>query len=301
MRSIVGFYRSLFQKKSLIILTLFLSIYGVKAQSYQQQRRQIFGYNIILNGLVAGVGGVINKSHEEKILNAFGRNFLKGAIGGIITYTAKFEVYQLRNPENYWIAPLDRAFYYIGNSIVYNASLNKSIFDSYRCQFYLFNIEIHLKRKFKVTPRISLLSLASLGTFFILQDHLNFKNSIKYGLFYFNENKKYIYSREGLGLNNAIEIAAHPPDTIIDFKYEVIAHEMIHTFQFPDYISISNYMKKSFQGVKSTDKYKKWSRYFYLDGPFFPILYVIYPKPNYQIFYEYEANHFSTRKFIERK
>jgi hypothetical protein len=293
-----GFAR--FEAIALVIL-LFMNNSRACSQSYHQQARQIIGYNILLNGFVGGIGGVINKSHHEKTLTVFGKNFLKGALGGLITYAAKYQVYQLRDPGKYWVAPLDRAFYYIGNSMVYNASLNRSIFYSYRCQFYLFNFELQFKNKFRVIPKISLLSLASLGTFFILQDHFDFKNSLKYGVFYFNENKKYVNSREGLGLNNAIEIAAHPPDTTQAFRYEVIAHEMIHTYQFPDYISIRNFFHQNFQGTKSTEFYKKWRKYVYVDGPFFPILYVIYPKPNYQIFYEYEANHFSTRLYIDRK
>jgi hypothetical protein len=292
------------QRVFFVFVILFPGINKITAQSFHQQSRQIFAYNILLNGLVGGIGGVINKSKGEKVLGAFGRNFLKGSLGGLITYTAKYEVYQLRNPEKYWVAPLDRAFYYIGNSFVYNASLNRGLFSAYRCQFYLFNIDIHFKGKCRVFPRISVLSAASAATLFLVGDHLNLKNSFKYGLFYFNENKKNNSTRYGLGLNNAIEITQYPTDEHgkmrIEWRYETIAHEMVHTFQFPDYISISNYMKKSFQGIKSKERYKKWSRYFYLDGPFFPLLYVIYPKPYDQIFYEYEANHFSTREFVPR-
>jgi hypothetical protein len=287
-----------------VLVSVFLGINKTTAQSFHQQTRQVFAYNILLNGLVGGIGGVINKSKEEKFLKVFGRNFLKGSLGGLITYTAKYEVYRLRNPEKYWVAPLNRAFYYLGNSFVYNASLNRSLFSAYRCQFYLFNFDIHFKGKFRIVPRISLLSVASVSAFFIFGDHLSFNKSIKYGVFYFNQNKKNLKTRMGLGLNNAIEITPYPLNVYgydgDSWRYEMIAHEMIHTFQFPDYISISNFTRKSFQGMKSKDGYKRWSKYFFLDGPFFPLLYVLYPTPNYFNFFEYEADHFSTREFIDR-
>jgi hypothetical protein len=293
------------QKMLLAFVVLLLSINQTAAQSFHQQSRQLFGYNIILNGLIGGIGGLINKSKEENILKVFGRNFVKGSLGGIITYTAKYEVYQLRNPERFWVAPLDRAFYYLGNSFVYNASLNQNLFSAYRCQFYLFNFDFYFKKKIRIVPRISLLSVASVSAFFIFSDHLNFKNSLRYGVFYFNQNKEHLNTRVGLGLNNAIEITPYPLNVDgykgDEWRYELIAHEMIHTFQFPDYISISNFMRKDFQGIKSKDRYEKWSKYFFLDGPFFPLLYVIYPAPNDRNFFEYEANHFSTRQFIDMK
>jgi hypothetical protein len=289
------------EKLILMIVIFFFCISQVKAQSFQQQSRQIFGYNVILNGVIGGIGGVINKSKEEKILRTFGRNFLKGALGGVITYASKYNIYELRNPEKFWMAPINRAVYYLGNSFVYNASLNQGLFNTYRCQFYLFNFNVQFKDKFKISARLSVLSMASFGTFLILGDHLNLKNSLNYGVFYFDENKKYIYTRDGLGLNNAIEISAHPPDVDESFRYTVISHEMIHTYQFADYFSISNFTKQSFKGIKAKENYIKLSKYFYLDGPFFPILYVIYPKPYYDIFYEYEANHFSTREFVDRE
>jgi hypothetical protein len=278
----------------------FLGLNSIEAQSYHQQKRQLFTYNVLLNGFIGGIGGVINKSKGEKPLVVFGRNFLKGALGGMITYQAKYQLYQLKRPENFWYAPLIRAGYYVGYSFTYNASLNRSIFNSYHSQFYLFNFDMQFKGGVRVLPRISVLSALSAGGFVVLGDKLDLKNSLRYGLFYFRQNGKYELIRDGLGLHNSIEIISEDQKSFTpDLKYSAIAHEMVHTFQFPDYFSISNLYAPSIKRATRSNGYRKLSNYFFLDIPYFPLLYVFQNKYR-ENFYEFEAYHFEMRSYVER-
>jgi hypothetical protein len=288
---------------SCVLLIILFFVQPSRAQSYQTQSRQIFATNILVNGFIGGVGGMINRRNDENLLKVFGKNFLKGSLGGAIIYTAKYETYQLTNPDKYWVAPLDRAFYYIGYSFVRNASLNQSLLNSYHCQFYLFNFDIQLKNKFKILPRISILSTYSLAYFCTLNDHFNLKNTLKYGVFFFDENSKYFQKRGGEAFNNVVEI--FPEDKSVDyftkFHYRTIAHEMVHTFQFPEYFSISSFANPYFQKYKSKKIYTTLSKYLYMDIPYSQLAYICMPKPKYyENYYEFEAEHFARRRYLER-
>jgi len=292
--------KNVYRKKilgTLLTFILFINFTNTQAQSYAQQSRQLFVYNVLLNGCIGGIGGAINKPKNEKFIRAFTRNFLKASLGGAIMYEAKYMVYPLRHPENFWMAPLIRAGYYAGYSFTYNASLNKSLFDSYHCQFYLFNFDVPIKGKNRMITRISVTSTLSAATMFIIGNKLNLTNSLKYGVLYFDQNKKYYKQRDGFALSNCIEvISKREKDYSSQKRNTTIAHEMIHTFQYPDYFSITNMYYPSIPNIK-TKKIYSLKKYIFFDVPYFALLYAL-PTPARKNLFEFEAYHFEQRKYI---
>jgi hypothetical protein len=295
-----GFKKSTF-KSSLIFFLLFLLIDSRGySQNYHSQTNKIFTYNILLNAVIGGVGGAINKKSNESIFKAFGKNFLIGSLGGLIKYTAKQETFSLRYEELSPYAKPNRLFFYFGQSMVNNASLNRSILHSYTMQLYGVNLDFQLKEKFSVKTKLSVLTLTSLCHFFANGDRFNLNRSLEYGLFYFDQNPKKDSKEGGEALYNAISIAVNSVSSYPMFNN--IPHEIIHTYQFSDYFLISNiFYPKSFTKLKSLNTFKFIDKYFLIEVPYFGLFYLLQPKPvHYKNFYEFEAEHFSTRSYIPR-
>lgn len=269
------------------------------SQNYKIQQNQVLVYNIILNGAIGGIGGTINKQKCEKYYTAFARNFLKGCAGGGIKYIAKHDVYSLTYSNRTYIAKGNRLLYYIGYSIVQNASLNREIWHSFYCQFYGANMEFTLKNKFHFKSRISVSTLFSLSYFWLTDNSLNIQKSLEYGLFFFNQNPKYNLIRAGSANPNAMAIRMDHINP--DFRQSVIAHEFIHTYQFPDYYPITNFFRPLLKNAGSNKLYKNLSRFFFLEIEYQSLIYAVQPKPvHFGNFFEFEAQHFATRQYIPR-
>jgi len=272
-------------------------------QSYQSQQTQIFAYNILLNGIIGGIGGAINKKQDEKFLLAFGKNFLKGSLGGLIKYTAKYETFYLGWHDKRYLAKPNRLFYYLGYSFVYNASLNRKLTHSYHCQLYGANMEFIFEKDFHIRGRVSLLTLSSLTIAIAEGHHFDLFKSIEYGLFYFDQNAKYDSAFFGRALHNVIII----PSSIYRGNpwrsphYFTFPHEIVHTYQSPDYFPISNWFNQSLKKIKEHKSYEFLQKYVYLDIPYHRVLYLLQPQPKYyKNFYEFEAQHFAMRNYIDR-
>ncbi|QHT67563.1 hypothetical protein GXP67_13460 [Rhodocytophaga rosea] len=271
------------------------------AQSYAQQQRQIAAYNILLNGCIGGIGGVINKKKEDKALAAFGRNFLKGSLGGLVKYTAKSSLYALPEKNRALASFANRAYYYLGHSFTMNASLNRELLHTYNIQLYGIDLNIQLTDDVKIQPRLSLLT----SYYFLLtitnKHTFNLSNSIKYGVFYFNQHPKYNYSSDGNAFQNTIIL--NPLS--LDYN-STVSHELVHTYQFPDYYLISNFGKPWVNKLNTYKIYKSLNKFLYMDISYIQLLYNL--KPNFlttsahyfKNFYEFEAQHFATREYIMR-
>lgn len=260
-------------------------------------------YNILLNGCIGGIGGVINKKKEDKALAAFGRNFLKGSLGGLVKYTAKSSLYALPEKNRALASFANRAYYYLGHSFTRNASLNRELFHTYNIQLYGIDLNIQLTEDVKIQPRLSL----STGFFFLQKviegNRFNVGKSLKYSVFYFDQHDKYLYNSVGGALQNIITINRSALDVRI-----VVSHELVHTYQFPDYYLISNFAKPLSNKLDTYKIYKYLSRYFYMDISSYYYLNYYLLQPNfstnspyyYHNFYEFEAQHFANRRYIDR-
>ncbi|MBL4716765.1 MAG: hypothetical protein COC01_00230 [Bacteroidetes bacterium] len=279
----------------LVFLSILLIAYFTKSsysKTYSSQQYQVLSYNLLLNGIIGGVGGAINKKPNEKTWTAFRKNFLYGCLGGSIKYFAKYDIYDLRGESNgFWAKP-NRLNYYIGHSIVHNASLNRKIWSSFNCSLYGLNIELFFKDSFYVKKRISTLTLYNLVYTISIGNKFNIDKSIKYGIFYFDMNPK--ISDAGYGDHNVISISSRSVTS-------VLPHEILHTYQHPDYILINNCFNHSFKRVRESKLHEIFRKYFYLDIAYMSMLYQVQPKPtHYKNFYEFEAQHFATRSLVNR-
>ena len=132
---------------SLVLLFLLTQVVSSTSQTYRSQQTQILTFNVLLNGVIGGIGGALNKEKGDKLLPVFAKNFLAGCIGGSIKYVAKYDSYNINyDPElgnnqkfsgNAW---LDKFIYSAGYSIVHNASLNQKPWESFQVNILGINL-----------------------------------------------------------------------------------------------------------------------------------------------------------------
>jgi hypothetical protein len=296
-------------KKMLLLACLAFSV-RPQAQTFRIQQNQVLAYNILSNGLMGGIGGLINKKPGEKWHKVFLRNFGKGCLGGIVKYSAKTQTYYLRFPQNNFLALPNRLYYFLGHSMVMNASANKKLFSTYYCNLLGIDMRWYIKdRAMDVKPLEARLSVQSaISVFGMIHEgqHLDIYRSLEMGMFYFELDTNYRHPIAGLvsGISgfNTIAIATYGNSVAQSFA---IPHETVHTYQYYDMFPLRNlvyprYMEKP---LMKNRVYTRLSKYLVLDfeSYIYSGLYTIQPRPlHYRNFYEFEAEHFSGRQYIPR-
>ncbi len=89
-------------------------------------------------------------------------------------------------------------------------------------------------------------------------------------------------------------------------KFHYIAHEIIHQFQFDQYQSLNSYLIPIGQKFKLKGVENVFSKYVYLDIPYFWLGYSIKGNNHslltyYRNFYEFEAESLSSNKFVKTR
>jgi len=297
---------SLFGKWSIILPLLILS-YEMKAQTYRTQQNQLLAYNIISNGLMGGIGGMINKPKEVKWHKAFLNNFGKGCLGGLVKYSAKRNTRYQANENFNFLALPNRLFFFAGHSMVMNAALNKKVFDTYYLNLY--GADIRYQRKDNNKPpfhvKLSLMSVVSFVDFTIQKHTFDLYRSLEMGIFYFDMDPDYQLDGvlvDGIAGNNTIGIKKHSNQWTVS---NVIPHEIVHVYQVYDFFPITNiyyseYLEKPLSKYGFYTKLQKYMA-FDFDAAYFSAAYLFQPVPaHYKNFFEFEAEHFSSRNYIKR-
>lgn len=301
MRYIAFFSRIKITIMIAVVTATFLPVKN-QAQSYDTQRNQILAYNILLNGVVAGVGGAIHKSPGEKTWKVFLKNFGKGSLGGLVKYSAKYQAYYLRYADNTFLAHPNRLFFFFGHSMVMNASLNQKLMSKYYCNLYGMDMVMNFENKDDkfLQARLSIATVVGFANFLIVGHEWDLYKSLEYGLFYFRMNpyeKKY----GGFATFNCISIHKNAAGEQL---YRVIPHEFVHTYQFYDFHPVSNLYTPAMKvKYEKYGIYRTLSKYLKADYEvcFQGALYLIQPKPRYyKNFFEFEAQHFNIRSYIKR-
>lgn len=255
----------------LFYLFLLLVLLGVQQTKAQNNDSQAAIYNISLGGFFGGFGAIINKKPNEKIGKVFIKGLWQGSLGGLVTYKSKKLVYDFSNSGDFKDAWGSKILNSIGNSIIHNAASNTNFWEKWYLNFGFNRLEFSLKNKFKVQYKIMPLSLlatavsASNGNF-------DFRNSIKTGHFifktnYINGNSEFHNSEQpakGSASLNNINLLNNLSQEI---ERKVIAHEIIHIYQYNDFSNINPVFNKPKQLFLNNDNkvvrfYTKW---FYSD------------------------------------
>jgi hypothetical protein len=293
------------------LLTCLVFSLRPQAQTFRTQQNQILAYNILSNGLMGGVGGLINKKPGEKWHKVFLRNFSKGCLGGLVKYSAKTQTYYLKFPQDNWLALPNRLYYFLGHSMVMNASANKGLLSTYHCNLLGIDMRWHIKDKAAdvqaLEARLSVQSVISVGWMMHLGHHPDLYRSLETGLFFFDLDTNYRHPVVGLvsGISGFNTIAIRNYGYAGGVQSFAIPHETVHTYQQYDVFPLRNLLYPRYleKPLMKNKVYNKLSKYLVLDfeSYIYTGLYSLQPKPlHYRNFYEFEAEHFSSRQYIRR-
>lgn len=293
--------------KIILIIILLTFCKTSLGQNYRAQQNQLFAYNILTNGLMGGIGGVINKPIGEKWYSAFISNFGKGCLGGLVKYSAKSQTWYLRSQQNNFLMIPNRLFFFAGHSMVMNASKHKGLFDTYYLNMLGADIRWNIKKTENLKPLQVRLSLQTLGSFALMAiegGKLDFYRSLEMGQYYFIADTNFVNSLNTdayagfntMAVRNAIYHGGRP---------NPIPHEIIHTYQGYDFFPITSFYYDRFleKKIMKIKWCKSLSKYIVLDIDdfYFITAFFLQPEPqHYGNFFEFEAEHFAGRYYIYR-
>lgn len=279
--------------KFLIILLLFPAIIFS-----QHQERKVLIYNIGFGGLTAGAGAVINKKKGESAGKNFIRGFWQGSIGGLVNYSAKKSIYGIDKNKNFGYALPARLLSCAGNSIIQNAALNEPFLRNWSLDYFFFRFDFSAaaEKKFRVRvlPESIIASAAALS-----KARLDINTTLLTGIMSF-KTKRLIANERGLhdGVNYGRAFIFY--DTAS--KYHIVSHEIIHEFQYREYMVFNTYFKPAVSKMNIPRLKKLFTNYIYPDVPYFGLFYMVEGfHPHEQLFrnyFEFEAERFATNKFV---
>ncbi len=233
----------------------------VSSISYAQNNyRQAATYNVGTNLLFGGIGAIINKQPNEKVGKAFLRGAWQGAVGGYLVFESKRLIYKYGESGKYSYAWTSKIVNATGNSMIQNGASNNPFGREWYINFGFNHITINTEEKPKIGYQIMPFSLAYGTLYPLLEYKFDFKNTLRTGQFIFEADK--IKSNlagtgdvNGLAITNSILLE--------DYYSALIAHEIIHTYQYEDLAKINVLFKKPKRDWLNNDNkvvklYRKW-------------------------------------------
>lgn len=273
-------------KQIIIVLCFTLCL-----NSYSQQSEFEIGlYNVGLGGFGGAIGAVINKKPNEKTGKVFLKGFLQGGIGGYLVYESKNFILKVSDNNKLEYAWGAKFINSIGSSIIENASLNQDFWNIWHFNIGFNRIEVHTKNKIKIKYKIMPVALLLTGIY-AYGNKFELEKSLKTGEILFSVSKNFKHAGATWGKLILID------ESWLD-KNDLIAHEIIHSYQYEDFNFVNTFINKPKLELLNKSKLgEKLNNFFYFDlqAPIFGGLYLLEKGGNnyYDNFFEYEAGFFS--------
>lgn len=294
--------KALKTQKLVIYCLLMLSTFQLTAQSdnFKSQRVRMAAFNIGVNGLLAGIGSLINKKSNENSLKTFCNGFYKGAIGGTISHVGLSMSHLVQTKENIAYAWPARFVNSMGSSIVQNAAENNKMFERLHFNLYIVRLE-YLPYKKKFTTRLftsSIYGILAVGR----GSRFGLGKSLKSGILYFESDDGFKFSfGSGRGTGQVSSIGMQSNLEGENF-YRIYAEEVAHIEQYDRKVAGNAFLTKLDSKWKENSKfYNKLSKYIYFDlnGPLFWVAYGLENgNGKCNNFFEQEAVNYSNRRVL---
>lgn len=220
--------------------------------------------NIGINGLVGGIGALINKKPSQKIHKVVFKGFGQGCLGGTFQTIGKSLTYQIGAKQNLsygWAARITNS---IGNSITQNAANNDNFWEHWHFNLGVIRFDYSVKNK-KFRARLFPSSIFGIITA-AKQAELDLKSSLQSSvLIYKRDGFVSLLGRPALGFG-VVSSIAYDRNIQGQQYYELMAHEMMHILQYENLVWINPMLKKVDAQLKlSNTIYKNLSKYLYFD------------------------------------
>jgi hypothetical protein len=258
--------------------------------------------NIGLGAIVGGLGAIINKKPEEKTGKVFLKGLYQGAFGGYLVFESKRLIGKFAETENYAYVWPSKLVNSAGTSIIENAALNTNFWEVWHLNIGFNRFQFYTKDKFKVDYRIMPFSLGA-TVYGFTQGNLNITSSLKTGNFVFEldeiRNNRDGFIIDGIAIANVILYKFD--ETSILSKEQILAHEIIHVYQYEGFSGFNTYLDKPTKKLNS--KFKSLNNYhkiFYTDFNFLIDGSLAIINPNFETnFLEREARYFVNNRVMD--
>ena len=262
-------------KSLLIMIALATLCLNVTAQTYKQQRIQVASFNIISSGITGAVGTLIHKKSSETKGHALLRGFAKGSLSGLVILAGKEITGYARVAQRYDYILCGKLTHAVGASMLENTATNEKLFYNLGIDFG--PVRFDTKRGVRFQPFASgcLVAIAMLSRGF------NLRLTLLSGTPIFNYKPKPGFNALTLANSFSFDNKAYVNTGKYNNKYNVISHEIIHTFQY-----------RESQAITHMIGFNK-SKHIYWDVPFNFINWYIGDLSNkeyYGNYYEMEAH-----------
>lgn len=282
-----------------LLLLLHLNVFA------QHQERTVFVYNVVFGGITSGIAAIVNKPKEVNWKKAFLKGFWQGDIGGLLNYTGKKTLYLVnKNQKDIYAWPA-KLLHAAGSSIMENAALNAPFLQNWNIDYWLvrFDFSFGVQRKFKVRllPEavVATIIAARYGMFDLV-------TSLRTGEIIFKTDKVLDLPNAPLASGVTFGRAIVYVDTPQSYytKDRILSHEIVHRYQYNEYQVFNAWLNPVAGKIKSKSLRTIFSKYVYLDIPYFFLPYYIngrHTDPHYyRNFYEFEAERFATNAYVPR-
>ena len=282
-----------------LLLLLHLNVFA------QHQEQTVFVYNVAFGGITSGIGAIINKPKEVNWKKAFLKGFWQGDIGGLLNYSGKKALYLVnRNQKDIYAWPA-KLLHAAGSSIMENAALNTPFLQNWNIDYGLvrFDFSFGTQRKFKVR----LLPEAVVTTIIAVKyGKFDLGTSLRTGEIIFKDDKVLDLPNgplaSGVTFGRVIVYVDTPQSYYT--KDRILSHEIVHRYQYNEYQVFNTWLNPVARKIKSKSLHSIFSKYVYLDIPYFFVPYYIngrHADPHYyRNFYEFEADRFATNTYVPR-
>lgn len=209
---------------------MFQNIYAQKSN----QKIELFTYNVIFSGLTAAIGATINSPKKENKKRMFLKGFWQGSVGGVLKFTGKEMLYLVNKKNNLAFAWPAKLLHSAGLSITENAAFNNPFLQNWNINIAAFRIDFSIGNT--NTTRIRFLPESIFASYWASQaGSFNLVKSLSTGSIIF-QNKNQILitigneNFEGVSWSRALVIGKDWIGT-----NTIIAHELVHEYQFNEY------------------------------------------------------------------
>ncbi|WP_019039201.1 hypothetical protein [Psychroflexus tropicus] len=273
--------------RQIIIVFFFMNYLLIHSQPNEFE---IGIYNVSLGGIGSGIGAVINKKPNEKFLKVFTNGFLKGSVGGALIFGSKKMVSQIYIEEKLeynWPAKVLNS---LGTSIIENASSNRGFLEQIHINIGFNRIEFYPNEDFRV--KYKLMPAAFVTTFVSAIDSKPEWNlMLRSGEVIFSTNESNLNNLNAQALLTSFKVRESEIK-----NYSVLAHEIIHLYQYNDYNFVNPYFNNYTDKLSMANNFIKSYIYWDFNSIVIGGLYQlenINRSNYYDNFYEYEAAFFS--------
>lgn len=276
---------------NVVIVFFLLSMMTMKSQNTDFEMAT---YNIGFGALVGGVGAVINKKPSQKLGNAFLSGVLKGSLGGYLIFESKRTIRKIASTENLEYAWPAKIVNSLGTSVVESAARNDGNWNRWHLHIGFNRIELDLYDKPRIKYRMMPVSFL-LTAYIAFGNKFELEKSLLTGEFIFSNENSNIFSNDFAAVNIGNVILYKPTQ----YTPDLIAHEIIHSYQYYDFNFINTWTERPvLKGLSKTNINSKILDFFYLDLNGVPLraAYLIENTTGpsyYDNFFEYEAGYWS--------